>query len=189
MNKAKKGTKRTVNNAKKTTTNKPIITSYKGKSTAEKPCDKADKGKGGNSKGKPKKPSLNNKSVANPPRKNTQTNKISNKPIANKKEFPNKFPFWARFKLNKNRTTLVVNEETIINEKTAKQEEFFIHREATHTGKKDYEKIEPNPDKDDKLPMYLKRESKKPKRMFRPHNKNLDMPKELKERYAKNNKK
>lgn len=46
MTKAKKGTKRTVNNAKKATPTKPIITSYKGKSTAEKPCDKADKGKG-----------------------------------------------------------------------------------------------------------------------------------------------
>lgn len=67
-------------------------------------------------------------------------------------------------------------------------EEGFVHREAIHSEKKDYEKIDPNPDKDDSEPMYLKRPSKLPKKLFENHNKNLDMPEHLKSRYHKNNK-
>lgn len=37
--------------------------------------------------------------------------------------------------------------------------------------------------------MYLKRPATKPKRLFEPHNKNLDIPNELKVKYAKNNNK
>lgn len=35
--------------------------------------------------------------------------------------------------------------------------------------------------------MYLKRPHKQPKRMFAPHNKNLTMPEDLRQRYEKNN--
>ena len=106
----------------------------------------------------------------------------------NKKEFPKEFPFWARFKPNKKRTTLIIDVE-IVNKSNKKSEEDFVHREATHTYRKDYDRIYPNPDKDDPEAMFLKRPTKKPKRMFEPHNKNLDMPEHLKERYAKNNRK
>lgn len=106
-----------------------------------------------------------------------------------KKEFPDKFPFWARMKINKHRTTLVIDETKVINKKNKKEEDGFVHREATHSYKKEFEKIEPNPDKDDKDPMYLKRPRKLPKRMFEPHNKQLDMPEHLKQKYDKNNKK
>jgi hypothetical protein len=106
-----------------------------------------------------------------------------------KKEFPDKFPFWARLRIGKNRTTLVIDEAPAINKKTKKLEDGFVDREAIHTKKKDYEEIKPNPDKADKRPMYLKRPTKKPKKMFKPHNKNLEMPETLKKRYEKNNEK
>lgn len=70
-----------------------------------------------------------------------------------------------------------------------KYDDCFVHREATHSARKDYEKIFPNPDKADKEPMYLKRPTKKPKKLFELHNKDLSMPKHLIDRYDKNNKK
>ena len=106
-----------------------------------------------------------------------------------KKEFPKEFPFWARLKISKNRTTLVIDEDKAYNKKTKKYEDGFVDREATHSYRKDYEEIKPNPDRTDNRPMYLRRPSKKPKRMFEPHNKDLTMPKYLKDRYSKNNKK
>lgn len=109
--------------------------------------------------------------------------------MSKKNEFPDKFPFWARFKKNKNRTTLVIDEEFVLNAKTQKKEDMFVHRESTHTYKKEFEEIIPNPDKSDKKPMYLKRPTKKPKRLFEPHNKKLNMPKHLKDKYDKNNRK
>ena len=119
--------------------------------------------------------------------KNIQSNnkKTIAKPI---KTFPKEFPFWARFKLNKKRTTLVIDEEFVINKKTNKLEDSFVHREATHKEKKDYEEIYPNPDINDNEPMYLKRPRKHPKRMFEVHNKQLNIPDFLKEKYDKNNK-
>lgn len=63
----------------------------------------------------------------------------------------------------------------------------FVDREATHSYRKDFEKIFPNPDISDKQPMYLNRLTKKPKRLFEPYNKKLIMPKHLKDRYDKNN--
>lgn len=107
----------------------------------------------------------------------------------NKKEFPKRFPFWARLKINKKRTTLVIDEEFTGNKKTNKLEDMFVHREATHTYKKDFERVFPNPDKNDPNPMYLKRPRKHPKRMFEPHNKRLTMPKSLADRYNKNKRK
>lgn len=104
-----------------------------------------------------------------------------------KKEFPKQFPFWARLKIDKKRTALIIDEDMAFNKRTKKFEDGFVNREATHSYRKDYEEITPNPDPDDSEPMYLKRPTKKPKRMFEPHNKNLNMPKHLKDRYDKNN--
>lgn len=106
-----------------------------------------------------------------------------------KKVMPTKFPFWARFKKNKNRTTLVIDEEKIQRKNSDKVDDYYVHREATHTYKKDYEKLDPNPDSSDNRPMYLKRPNRHPKVLFTPHNKNLKMPKYLIEKYSKNNKK
>lgn len=111
-----------------------------------------------------------------------------------KKEFPDKFPFWARLKISKNRTTLVIDEAPARNKKTNEMVEGFVHREAIHpngdgSNVKGYEEIIPNPDPTDNDPMYLKRPAKLPKFFFKPHNKNLNMPKHLRERYDKNNKK
>lgn len=114
--------------------------------------------------------------------------------VTSKKEFPDKFPFWARFKPNKNRTTLVIDEEQIKRKNSDMVDDCFVHREAIHCGDDnkyvlsgDYEKVYPNPDTSDNSPMYLKRPHKHPKRMFAPHNKNLTMPDYLRQRYEKNN--
>ncbi len=106
-----------------------------------------------------------------------------------KQQFPSEFPFWARLKIGKHRTTLVIDEDQAYNKRRKRFEDGYVNREATHTYKKDYEEISPNPDKDDCEPMYLKRPTKKPKRMFEPHNKSLSMPQFLIDRYSKNNKK
>ena len=107
--------------------------------------------------------------------------------MSKNKEFPNEFPFWARLKISKKRTTLVIDEDRVLNKKSKKYEDSFVHREATHSNKKEFEKIFPNPDRTDKKAMYLKRPRKLPKKMFEVHNKNLDMPKYLKDKYNKNN--
>ena len=106
--------------------------------------------------------------------------------VKGKREFPKKFPFWARLRISKNRTTLVIDEEQGIDKKTKKEADLFVHREATHT-KGHGEPIIPNPDRDDPDPMYLRSPRKLPKKLFIPHNKDLDMPEELKQRYEKNN--
>ncbi len=110
--------------------------------------------------------------------------------MSKKNEFPNKFPFWGRLKISKNRTTLVIDEETIIDKKTKKLIEGFVHREATSKYHKGFEEISPNPDKD-KRPnsMYLKTPRKISKKMIKPHNKHLEMPQFLIDKYNKNNKK
>ena len=106
-----------------------------------------------------------------------------------RRKFPLSFPFWARMKISKNRTTLVIDDDPYIDKKTKKLSNNFVHRESTHTKKKDYEEIKPNPDKTDKEPMYLKRPRKLDQNLFKPHNKKLSMPDHLKDRYSKNNKK
>lgn len=103
-----------------------------------------------------------------------------------KKQFPDKFPFWARLKISKNRTTLVIDESPAYDKQKHKMADGFVHREATHT-QGHGEPITPNPDKDDPEPMYLRSPRKLPQRMFSPHNKNLDMPEDLRQRYDKNN--
>ncbi len=155
------------------------------------------------SKSRAKSKSRSAVSKARAPKSNTSTKKPSAKPTAKKssgaskssiakktekRSFPNKFPFWARLKISKNRTTLVIDEAQAYNKKLKKDEDGFVHREAIHTKRKSYEEIKPNPDKNDPEPMYLKPPRKLPKRMFRPHEKDLDMPKHLQERYETNNK-
>ena len=115
--------------------------------------------------------------------------KTKNKKKDNSKnEFPSKFPFWARLRINKNRTTLVIDEEVVKNKKTKKYEDGFVHRESTSKYHKGFEEIKPNPDRTKKNPMYLKSPRKISKKLVKPHNKKLDMPKHLKDRYSKNNK-
>lgn len=106
-----------------------------------------------------------------------------------KDKFPDKFPFWARLKISKNRTTLVIDEEEGLNKKNKKNEDLFIHREATSQYHKGFQEIFPNPDKSKSDSMYLKGPRKIPKRLVKPHNKKLDMPQFLIDKYDKNNKK
>ena len=106
-----------------------------------------------------------------------------------RRKFPLEFPFWARMKISKNRTTLVIDDEPTYNKKSKKISNNFVHREATHSYRKDYEVISPNPNKDDKRPMYLKRPTKMNQRLFSPHNRNLLVPEHLQKRYSKNNEK
>lgn len=98
------------------------------------------------------------------------------------------FPFWARLKISKRRTTLVIDEAPAKN-KTKQLVPGYVHREATHTNGKNFEEINPNPDKTDPRPMYLKRPRCLPQKLFEPHNKPLDMPEELLKRYEGNNRK
>lgn len=106
-----------------------------------------------------------------------------------RRRFPLEFPFWARMKISKNRTTLVIDDEPVFNKTSKRLSNNFVHREVTHTYRKDYEEIKPNPDKTDNRPMYLKRPTRMNQRMFSPHNKKISMPEHLEKRYAKNNKK
>lgn len=101
----------------------------------------------------------------------------------NRKEFPNDYPFWGRLRFGKRRTTLVIDEDLAFDKK--KKVPGFIHRESTHSYKKDYEKIDPNPDSSDNKLMYLKRPRKLPKNLIAANNKNLSMPNHLKDRYSK----
>lgn len=113
-------------------------------------------------------------------------------PIAqksNKNEFPDEFPFWARLKIDKNRITLVIDEDKAYNKKKKRYEDGYVHRESTHSERKGFEKLYPNPDSNDPNPMYLKSPKKTPKSMFKTNNKNLSMPRHLKEKYSRNNKK
>lgn len=106
--------------------------------------------------------------------------------ITPKKPMPTKYPFWARLKIYKNRTTLVIDDAPALDKKKQEMVEGYVHREATHT-KGHGELIRPNPDKTDPDDMYLKSPTILPKRFFKLHNKDLDMPQELIERYDKNN--
>ena len=114
--------------------------------------------------------------------------KKANKPI-NRDKFPKEFPFWARLKFGKNRPTLVIDEDLAKDKKKKKLVPGFVHREVIHTYKKNYEEVFPNPDKSDPKPMYLKKPVKTPIVLFTVNNKKMEIPKNLKEKYKKNNKK
>ena len=111
--------------------------------------------------------------------------KIKNIRGRERKKYPAEFPFWARLKIDKCRPTLVIDEAPAKNKKTGRLEAGFVHREAIHTYKKDYEEIKINPNTKDSKPMYLKRPSKLPQRLFKPVNQTMEMPDHLKERYKK----
>lgn len=102
-------------------------------------------------------------------------------------KFPVKFPFWARLKISKNRTTLVIDQDKAYDKAKKQEVDGYVHREATSVKHKGFEEIKPNPDKDKSGAMYLKSPRKLPKYFFEPHNKCLDMPESLKKRYEKNN--
>lgn len=84
---------------------------------------------------------------------------------------------------------MVIDDEPTYNSKTKRFSNDFVHREAIHTYKKGREEIFPNPDRSDPTPMFLKPPRRMNQRLFRTHNKQLDMPEHLKQRYKKNNKK
>lgn len=108
-------------------------------------------------------------------------------------QFPAKYPFWARLRIGKQRTTLVIDDEVISDKKnTKKRVNGFVHREATSVYHKGFEVISPNPDKNRAKKgedMYLKSPRKLPQKLIMPHEKTLSMPDNLKRRYAKNNRK
>lgn len=160
------------------------------KARKKKPAVNKAAGKNKSVNAKPaKKPGKLAKPTVQSKEKSSQKAISPNSPENQKKEFPKRFPFWARLKISKRRTTLVIDEDEAWDKEHKRYVDGFVHREATHTQKKDFEPVIPNPDKDDPKPMYLKRPRKHPKRMFEPHNKNLAMPAALKERYEKNNRK
>lgn len=110
-----------------------------------------------------------------------------------REQFPSKYPFWARLKIGKRRTTLVIDDEIIPDKnKRGKRVNGFVHREATSVYHKGFETISPNPDKDRAKRgenMYLKSPRKLPQILIKPHEKELSMPADLKKRYKKNNRK
>ena len=107
----------------------------------------------------------------------------------NSKTFPKRFPFWARFKIGGNHPTLVIDEDQAWDKQYKRLTDGYVHREATHTKSRNNEEIKPNPNPMDKQPMYLKRPTKHPKKFFSSFNHDWEIPKELKDRYDKNNRK
>lgn len=102
---------------------------------------------------------------------------------------PDKFPFWARLRIEKKRPTLVIDEDFAYDKQRNKMVDGYVHREVTHSNNKNTEKISPNPDKKDSCDMYLKRPRKTPKYLFTKLDLDFDMPEDLKKRYEGNNKK
>ena len=98
------------------------------------------------------------------------------------------FPFWAKIRFDKERPTLVIDEDLAFDKRKKKLVPGFVHREATHSYKKGYEKIEPNPYPKDPNPMYLKKVRKTPKSFFVLEKRKIKIPKYLKEKYSKQHK-
>lgn len=121
--------------------------------------------------------------------KKNQNVKAKSKTAETQDERKWRFPFWGRLKIGKRRPTLVIDEEEVIHKKTKKKVPGYVHRETTHNKNKGYEKIEPNPDKTDSEPMYLKGARKIPQTLVDSLDQDFDMPEDLKKRYSKNNKK
>lgn len=89
-------------------------------------------------------------------------NKKANKKVnsENKNYKKVKFPFWARVVFDKERPTLVIDEADVLDKKRNKYIPGFVHRELRIVIKKEYEKIEPNPNPKDKRAMYLNDQKK-----------------------------
>ncbi len=136
-----------------------------------------------------KKKSKTLKQSAQMPTKNKKSAVTGNSINESMQVFPDKYPFWARLKISKRRTTLVIDEAQAVDKQKKKVVPGYVHREATSVKHKGLEEIKPNPDKTKKQPMYLKPAKKLPKQLFEPHNKPLDMPEELRKRYEGNNRK
>ena len=101
-----------------------------------------------------------------------------------------RFPFWAKLKIAKNRPTLVIDEDMVRDkQKNNKLVPGFVHRESTHSEELATETIFPNPDTTDSKPMHLKSPRKLPKRLFAPIDRPMKMPEHLQKRYEKNNNK
>lgn len=159
--------------------------SWKGKAPAPKKKNQPPKGKAAATRAVDKKATKTKEKPADVSEKTD-----GEQTAEHRKKFPEKFPFWARLKFAKRRTTLVIDKDKAWDKEHHRYVDGFVHREATHTKKEnEYEEISPNPDKDDPEPMYLKRPRKHPQRLFEPHNKNLTIPDELQKRYEKNNQK
>lgn len=128
------------------------------------------------------------KKPAEPPKQAQPAATVSNS-SANEQNpvMPTRFPFWARLKISKRRTTLVIDEAPARDKQKKKIVPGYVHREATSVQHKGLEEINPNPDSTKTEPMYLKPARKLPKRLFEPHNKPLDMPEKLRKRYEGNN--
>lgn len=100
-----------------------------------------------------------------------------------------RFPFWARLKIGGKHPTLVIDEDKAWDKQRNHLTDGYVHREVTHTKSRNNEEIKPNPNPMDKQPMYLKRPTKHPKKFFNSFNHDWKIPKELKDRYDKNNRK
>lgn len=117
------------------------------------------------------------------------------KPNPIRKKFPEEFPFWSRLKISKNRPTLVIDEDYAWDNVKNRYVDGFVHREVIHVDENDikkqkkYELVRPNPDKDDKQDMYLKKPTSLPMILFKPIPQSFDMPKKFIEKYSKNNRK
>lgn len=92
---------------------------------------------------------------------------------------------WARLKIGKTHTTIVIDEDKDYDKQKKEIVDGYVHREATHTSKKDYEEIKPNTDKSDVRSTYLKLPQKTSKHLFKSHNKNPDMPEDLRKNTRK----
>lgn len=124
-----------------------------------------------------------------------QVNAGTKLPETVEEEEKTKFPFWGKVKFKKERPTLVIDEEdNVFDKKKNKNISMFVHREVKHSNEdgsnvKGLEQIVPNPNKNDKRAMYLKRPSKIAKKMIVPLGSNWSIPDHLVEKYSKNNKK
>lgn len=128
------------------------------------------------------------KKPVEPPKQAKPAATVSNSSVDEQNQgMPTRFPFWARLKISKRRTTLVIDEDEAFDKQKKKNVPGYVHREATSVQHKGLEEITPNPDSTKTEPMYLKSARKLPKRLFEPHNKPLDMPETLQKRYEGNN--
>ncbi len=92
-------------------------------------------------------------------------------------------------KIGGDHPSLIIDEAVTYDKQKKKNVPGFWYRESTHSQNKKYEEIYPNPNPKDERAMYLKRPQKKPKTLFVPWRKKMNMPKELQDKYSKNNKK
>ena len=76
-------------------------------------------------------------------RKKSQNLSAIKKEISKRMISQQSFCFWVRLKISKNRTTLIIGQDTVKNKKTNKIVAGFAHREATIKYHKGVEGIKP----------------------------------------------